>query len=182
MAHGVQQTLWVYISHLVQQVQDTSGECTYMHMQHGISKTYLFQFLGRKVSSREVFFNTWTWKSTTWTLMNCNSQLNVYIHACVCLAVKLIRSVKRVKRVVGTWVCQVTELIKMFLSFPHIPMKTFCQGIKPVRDLVLCTYWRHWVDGRCYTEAVKRKNTFFVQCIYNSPSCPLKLVFSVKLQ
>lgn len=140
---------------------DMSGECTHMHVQHGISKTYLFQFFGRKVSSREVFFNTWTWKSTTWTLMNCNSQLNVYIHACVCLAVKLIRSVKRVKRVIGTWVCQVTELIKMFLPFPHIPMKTFCQGIKPVRDLVLCTYWRHWIDGRRYTKAVKRKSTFF---------------------
>lgn len=91
----------------------------------------------------------------------------------MCLAVKLICVVKRVKRIIGTGMCEVTEFIKMFLPFTHIPVKAFCQGIKPVRDLVLCTYWRHWIDRCCHTKAVNRKTLFLslyrssVSFIYN---------------
>jgi len=73
------------------------------------------------------------------SLSVCSKLQMKLIHTCMHLAVKLISVVKRVKCIIGTGVCQVTEFIKMFLPFAHIPVKAFCQGVKPVRNLVLCT-------------------------------------------
>jgi hypothetical protein len=77
------------------------------------------------------------------------------------LAVKLISVVKRIKRIIGTGMCQITEFIKMFLPFTYVPVKAFRQGVKPIRDLVLCTNWRHWIDRCRHTKAVN-KHTWFL--------------------